>query len=77
MSDVIVYSTNTCPYCTLAKQYLTEKGVEFKEVNVQEDQAAMEVMVSKSDQMGVPQIEVDGKMIIGFNAAAIDEALKA
>jgi len=75
MSKIIVYSTPSCPYCNLAKDYLKEKGVEFEEKDVSLDRAAAREMVEKSGQMGVPQITINDKVIVGFNRDAIDEEL--
>lgn len=76
MSEVKVYSTKTCPWCVRVKEFLKEKGVSFEEVDVGVDQKAAKEMMEKSGQMGVPQIEINGKMIVGFNQAAIEKALK-
>ena len=73
---VKVYSTPTCPYCNLAKQFLKENNVIFEDVNVAEDREAIMNMIRKSGQMGVPVLDVDGKIIVGFNKEAIKEALK-
>ncbi len=73
--DVKVYSTPTCPYCTMAKRYLDSKGVKYKDINVAADMAAAQEMVMKSGQMGVPQLEINGRIIIGFDRAGIDAAL--
>ncbi len=75
--NVIVYSTPTCPYCVMAKKYLTDKGQEFKDVDVSQDMASAREMVEKSGQMGVPVIDIDGKIIIGFQPEAFDELLSA
>ncbi len=75
MSNVIVYSTVTCPYCHMVKDYLTEKKVGFVDYNVGEDQVKAEEMVKKSGQMGVPVVEIDGNVIIGFNRPEIDRLL--
>jgi len=72
---VKVYSTPTCPYCTLAKEYFKEKGVEFEHIDVAADQKAAEEMIEKSGQMGVPVIDIDGKIIVGFNKEEIEKAL--
>lgn len=72
---VKVYSTNTCPYCTLAKRYLESKGVAFQDIDVSRDQAAAREMVSKTGQMGVPVLEINGEFIVGFDRAGIDRAL--
>jgi glutaredoxin-like YruB-family protein len=76
MAKVKIYSTPTCPYCIKAKEFLKEKGVEYEDVNVAEDQAAAKEMVEKSGQMGVPVIVIGDKIIIGFDQAKIEEALK-
>jgi glutaredoxin-like YruB-family protein len=73
--NVTVYSTPTCPYCVRAKEYLTKKGVVYKDVNVAVDRAAAQEMVQKSGQMGVPVITVDGKVIIGFDQRELDRLL--
>ena len=72
---VTVYSTPTCPYCRQVKDYLKEKGVEFSEKNVATDLDARNAMVVKSGQLGVPVIEIDGQMVIGFNRSKLDEAI--
>ena len=74
---VIVYSTPTCPYCHMVKDYLKQKNVEFKDVDVAADQAAGQEMVKKSGQMGVPVIDIDGKIIIGFNQEEIKKTLSS
>ncbi len=73
--NVTVYSTRTCPYCHMAKDFLAEKKIAFKDVDVGSDQKAAEEMVKKSGQMGVPVIEIDGKIIVGFDKPAIEAAL--
>ncbi len=74
--NVTIYSTPTCHFCAMAKDYLKEKGVEFKEINVAQDQEAAKKIVEKTDQLGVPVIEIDGKFIPGFDQEKIDELLK-
>ncbi|MBM7693759.1 glutaredoxin-like YruB-family protein [Peribacillus deserti] len=70
-NDITVYTTNTCPYCIHAKHFLNEQGLEYKEVNVQEDSAAAQRLVEETGQMGVPQIKVNGNWILGFDPQAI------
>ena len=79
MSDkkVTVYSTPTCPYCRMAKDYLTKKKVDFTDYDVASDKEKAQEMVKKSGQMGVPVIFVDDKMVIGFNQAELDKLLAA
>ena len=72
---VIVYSTKTCPWCHKAKEFLEEKGVAYKDVDVGADQKAANEMVEKSGQMGVPVIDMDGKIIVGFDKEELEKAL--
>ncbi|MBU0461742.1 MAG: glutathione S-transferase N-terminal domain-containing protein [Nanoarchaeota archaeon] len=74
-SKVTVYSTPTCPWCIRAKMYLKEKGIKFTELDVAKDDKAREELIEKSGQMGVPVIDIDGKIIIGFDQEAIDKEL--
>jgi glutaredoxin 3 len=76
MSKVIVYSTTTCPYCVMAKDWLKGKNVEFEDVNVGINQERAREMIQKSGQMGVPVLDVGGTIIIGFDRPKIEEALK-
>lgn len=70
-----VYSTETCPWCVKVKQYLKSRGVEYTEVNVGEDMEGREEMVKLSRQTGVPVINIEGTIIVGFDKNAIDNAL--
>ena len=73
---VKVYSTPTCPYCHMAKHFLDQNKVEYEDLDVSKNKKAADEMVEKSGQMGVPVIEVDGKIIIGFNPRMLKEVLK-
>lgn len=73
--NVIVYSTPTCPYCTMAKNFLKDNSIKFKEIDVSRDIQKAREMVEKSGQMGVPVIEIDDKIIVGFNKEEIKKAL--
>ena len=64
---VKVYSTATCPYCKMAKTLLDEKGIAYDDLDVAGDAAARDEMLKKSGQMGVPVIDFDGEIIIGFD----------
>ena len=75
VKDVIVYSTPTCPYCVRVKEYLSKKGVVYRDVNVAVDREAAHEMVQKSGQMGVPVIAVDDKVVIGFDQKELDRLL--
>ncbi len=71
-----IYSTPTCPYCEMAKEYFKERNVKYENYDVSDDQKAQEEMIKKSHQMGVPVIDIDGIIIVGFNRSEIDKALK-
>lgn len=77
--NVTVYSTPTCPYCDMAKKFLSDNNVEFTAHDVAEDQVKAEEMVQKSGQMGVPVIvvEKDGKeeVTVGFDQKKMQELL--
>ncbi|HEO8421628.1 TPA: glutaredoxin family protein [Yersinia enterocolitica] len=74
--NVTVYTTNTCPYCVMVKNFLNEQGVAFKEVNVQEDPAAGDKLVETTGQMGVPQIEISGEWVLGYDPETITQLLE-
>jgi len=76
MSKVTVYSTTTCPYCVMAKNWLKEKKIEYDDINVGIDQEKAREMIKKSGQMGVPVLDVAGEIIIGFDKPKIEKALK-
>lgn len=73
---VKVYSTNTCPWCIRVKEYLSSQDVEFEDINVNVDWKAAEEMIEKSGQRGVPVIDIDGNVIIGFDKEKIDRYLE-
>ena len=77
MPKVKVYSTPTCPWCAKTKEFLKERGIEFEDIDVSTDVKGREEMISKSGQMGVPQIEINGKIIIGFDKEALEKELAA
>ena len=72
---VIIYTTNTCPYCHMAMDYFKKNNISFREINVEEHPDKVEEMVEKSGQMGVPVIDIKGQIIVGFNKNAIEHAL--
>jgi glutaredoxin-like YruB-family protein len=75
MVKVKVYSTSICPYCIMVKDFLKEHNIEFEDTNVQEDHEAAKEMIEKSGQTGVPVVDVDGEIIIGFNKEKLKKAL--
>jgi len=72
---VTVYSTPTCPYCVMAKRYLSERGVKYDDADVSRDQSRALEMLTKTGQMGVPVLDIGGQIIVGFDRNAIDYAL--
>lgn len=74
--SVKVYVTNSCPWCRRLESYLDQRGVRYTKVNVQNDPAAARAMVQKSGQQGVPQAEIGGTMVVGFDKARIDQLLR-
>lgn len=75
MPKITVYSTPGCPYCIRLKDYLKQKGLDFTGIDVSADQASLDKMVSISGQMGVPVIDVDGKIVVGFDKEKIEKLL--
>lgn len=75
MPEVTVYSTPTCPYCHQAKEYLDSKGVAYNDVDVATDLQGRKQMINDSGQMGVPVIEIDKHIIVGFDKEEIDKYL--
>jgi len=73
---VTIYTTPSCGYCKVAKDYFRTQHVPFTECNVASDQRKADEMVRKSGQTAVPVIDVNGKIIVGFNRSEIDKALK-
>lgn len=67
MNQITVYTTNTCPYCVMMKNFLKEQGLSFKEVNVQRDPIAANRLVAATGQLGVPQTEINGQWVLGFD----------
>jgi len=74
---VIVYTTPTCTYCVLVKNFLKEEKVVFEEIDVTKDPKQMEILIQKTGQLGVPVIDINGKIVIGFDRDALKRALKA
>ncbi len=73
---VKVYSTKMCPYCVTLKQFLKQNNIEFEDIDVSSDQKAQEEMIKKSGQMGVPVVDIDGEIIVGFDKEKITKILK-
>lgn len=70
-----MYTTPTCVYCKMTKAFLKENGIAYEEKDVATDAAARDAMIAKSGQMGVPVIDIDGEMIVGFDKPRLSELL--
>ena len=75
MANIKIYTTPTCVYCKMTKEFFKQNKVEYEEKDVATDAQARDEMITKSGQMGVPVIEVDGKIIIGFDQPRLKEIL--
>ena len=71
-----LYSTPTCVYCKTLKEYFQNYNIDFKEVDVSKDQKELEEMVKISNQMGVPVLDINGEVVVGFDKVKIDKLLK-
>ena len=76
MANITIYSTPSCVYCKMAKQFFKENNLQYTEHNVQEDMQAQQEMIAKTHQLGVPVIDVDGEIFVGFDKKALAETLK-
>lgn len=74
-TKVTIYSADWCAFCHAAKQYLDKLGVTYTDKNVEENPAYGEEAVKKSSQMGIPVLDIDGTIIVGFDRPKIDAAL--
>jgi len=72
---VTIYSTPTCSWCTAVKEYLRSRQVDFEDIDVSVDMTRAMEMVEKSGQQGVPVIDIDGEVIVGFDRTRIDALL--
>lgn len=75
MHTITIYSTPACPYCIRLKSYLNQRGTSFTNIDVSVDKEGLDKMVSLSGQMGVPVIDVDGQIVVGFDKEKIDKLL--
>ena len=73
--SVTVYSTPTCSWCTTLKSYLRQKGISFHDVDISRDQRLAEDLVRQTGQQGVPQSNIGGEWVVGFNKTRINELL--
>lgn len=76
MKKIIIYTTPTCHYCRMTKDFFHEHTIEYTEKDVAQDLEARKEMVAKSGQLGVPVIDIEGTLVIGFNRDALTELLE-
>ena len=75
MAKVKLYSTSSCPYCVALKGFLEENKIEFEYIDVSQNEESMKMIVEKTGQMGVPVIDIDGELVVGFDRKKIVELL--
>ncbi len=75
-NQVRIFSTPSCVYCVTLKSFLEEHNVEFEEIDVSQNEEVQKEMIEKSGQMGVPVVEINGQMVVGFDKPRIVELLK-
>jgi len=72
---VVIYSTPTCPYCKQTKDFLKQNNIKYADIDVSSDEKKAQEMIEKSGQMGVPVVDIDGQIIVGFDKSALKKAL--
>jgi len=75
-NKVVIYTTPECVYCKMTKEFFRQNNISYEEKDVSVDDKAREEMIEKSGQLGAPVIDIDGRIIVGFDEAAIKELLK-
>jgi len=75
MANVTIYTTPSCVYCKMAKAFFTANNVQYTEKNVMSDIPAQEEMIKKSGQLGVPVIDIDGNIVVGFDKSRLSSLL--
>jgi len=72
---IVVYGTQTCPYCVQLKEFLKNNGVDFEDIDISVDPEKGQEVAEKTGQIGIPVIDIDGRFIVGFDQKTIKEAL--
>ena len=75
MKKVKIYTAPGCPFCMVAKDYLKERGIDFEEIDVSKNEKAVQELIEKTGHLGVPILEIDGEIVIGFDKEKIDKIL--
>jgi len=73
---VKIYTTNICPYCKMAKEFLKSNNIKFEEISLENNPKAVKELIEKSGQTGVPVLDINGTIIVGFDIEKIKKALK-
>ena len=73
--DVKIYTTPFCPYCATLKEYLAQHNITYTDIDVSSNERERDEMIKSSGQIGVPVLNIDGKVIVGFDKEAIDTVL--
>lgn len=76
MARIRLFTTPICPYCFSLKKFLEEKGIEVEEIDVSENEIALEEMIKETEQTTVPVLDIDGEFLVGFDRKKICEMLK-
>jgi len=76
MPKITIYTTPECVYCKMTKEFFRQNNISYEEKDVSVDDETREEMAAKSGQLGVPVIDIDGKIVVGFDESAIKELLK-
>lgn len=75
-APITIYSADWCAFCHAAKDYLDKKGIQYVDKDVESDPAIAQEVINKSGQTGIPVLDIDGTIIIGFDRPKIDAVLK-
>ena len=74
---VTIYTTPTCPYCKMAKEFFKERKIKYKEIDISTNDKTAKEMIEESGQMGVPVIKIDSEIVLGFDRARLQKLLKS
>lgn len=74
-NKIIIYGTENCKFCHMLKDYLTEKGFKYEDIDVGKDSSQAAIAKEKSGQLGVPVTDIDGHIVVGYDVEAVDELL--
>jgi len=75
MAKIRIFSTPACPYCVTLKEFLRENNFSFEDIDVSQDKNSLDEMIEKSGQFGVPVVDIDGQIVVGFNREKISKLL--